>query len=109
MRHDQRPEVGTKVHLRPVTKTAPLVCHRYLEVEVAGYDHWPLVTVWVGKMPDIRQMDIHADNIGLHPSKNKTKGDQASALENMERQLKTMQGKKLPLDMPEGWEEQPLW
>lgn len=110
MKFDQRPPPGTVVHLRPITRTASLACHRYLAVElVDAHTHWPMVVVRVGQMPDQQDIQVHADDVGLHPSKNKAKGDQASDVDRAEQQVRALRGKPQPLELPEGWEEQTLW
>lgn len=109
MRHDQRPEVGTTVHLRPVTRNAGPHCQAYAPAEVVSYQAWPMVSVRVPvEGAGTRTILVHCDNIGLHPAKNKAVGDQAAKIPT-QRQPKRMPGRLPEMVLPNGYEEVPLF
>lgn len=102
-------EIGQTVHLRPHTKVAPPACYRRLAASVVSYARWPMVAVW---LPDEkREIDVHRDNIGLHPAGNKAQekkaGDQAGG-GRPDRKIPLMP-KVTPIELAENEEQLPLW
>jgi len=110
MRLDQRPEVGSVVHLRPVTKTAGWACRSYLAATVLSYDGWPLVTVQVWpKGKGAQTVQVHADDIGLHPAKDRKSGDQVTEDRHGRKVPKPLYAKVKPIELGPGEEEMTLW
>lgn len=114
MRIDQRPEVGTIVHLRPNTKTAGRACRAYRAARVLSYEKLPLVLVEVQYREGEQHLDgdwvtVHINDIGLHPAAKtaRPEGDMAGgdAPPAPKPALKPHQ----PLDLPVGWAEEPLF
>lgn len=107
VRFEQRPEVGTVVHLRPATPTAGRFCQRFLPARVLHYRRWPLVYLELTTEPH-QQFYTHADNCGLHPHKAaKNQGDQARAIVN--RKVKPPMRPHPPLDLRGDWSEPTLF
>jgi len=116
VRFDQRPEVGTIVHLRPRTKTAGRACQNYRAAKVLSYERLPLVLVEVQYRKGEQHTDgdwitVHLDDIGLKPAANagKTVGDMAGAEKNDRAAPKPLFAKPKPLDLPPGWAEESLF
>lgn len=115
MRLDQRPEVGTVVHLRPNTKTAGRACQHYRAARVLSYDQLPYVEVEVQYRNDEQHADgdtiwVHILDIGLHPaaSAEKNKGDMASGTADI-KAPRPLHAPHKPLNLPPGWAEESLF
>lgn len=110
MNLNQRPDPGTVVHLRPTTITAGAACRAYLPAVVVSYVRWPLVEVEIDRKGYQPRQIVHSDDIGLHPAKDKPRGDGVTQGARDDLPIpKPLYAKPRPLDLPEGWAEQSLF
>jgi hypothetical protein len=113
VRLDQKPEIGTIVHLRPKTKTCGRACLAYRAAKVLSYKRLPMVLVDVQYREDEPHTDgdwvtVHLDCIGLHPAKGKATVDMAGSDLSTSSQ-RGLGPKPKPIDLPPGWSEEPLF
>lgn len=113
VRYDQRPELGTVVHLAPVTRLAGQLEHTMAPVRVVGYD-WPHVIVDTdlnvplpGQEDERQHHRVFHQNLLLHPRKQIGAGDQAATEER--RIPRPLPGRPKPIDIPDGQEQGAFW
>jgi len=106
-------EIGRTVWLRPNTKTASKWCHLRLPAEIVSYTEWPIVQVHIepGKKLAKMLIRVHRLDIALNPAKGKQdrQGDSAHQSGAVIASGRPAYRPYKPIDLPEGWEEQPLF